>query len=312
MLKKLGVGCLSIGIAFVGAVILLSILHSTIGWPPKVIPVADFTADPTEVVAGETVSFSDQSERATAWEWDFGDGNTSTEANPTHAYEEEGSYTVSLTVSNGEGEDTETKDDYISVDPEPAPPVADFEADTTTVEVADTIQFTDTSTNDPASWEWDFGDGTTSEEQDPTHAYAEPGDYDVTLTATNDDGSDTETKSSYITVENRRTYSVKYVADATFEECSVFYRNENGGTTRRDIVFADLDEPWTHSFEPVAREFDGFLVGFSLSCRTSDGEETAEGELIIDGEVFDDAEETGTSVSFDFDARLTLEGAEHW
>jgi subtilisin-like proprotein convertase family protein len=39
------------------------------------------------------------------------------------------------------------------------------------------------------SWHWDFGDGTTSEEQEPTHVYALAGDYEVTLTVTDDDGN---------------------------------------------------------------------------------------------------------------------------
>ena len=34
----------------------------------------------------------------------------------------------------------------------------------------------------PYTWQWDFGDGTTSNEQNPTHAYGEEGNYTVTLT----------------------------------------------------------------------------------------------------------------------------------
>lgn len=36
-----------------------------------------------------------------------------------------------------------------------------------------------------ATWHWDFGDGGTSTDQAPTHSYATPGNYTVTLTATN-------------------------------------------------------------------------------------------------------------------------------
>jgi len=58
------------------------------------------------------------------------------------------------------------------------------------VTVAGTVAtFTDTSTGEPATWAWDFGDGSTSVDQNPTHAYA-PGKYTVTLTVTNDAGSD--------------------------------------------------------------------------------------------------------------------------
>ncbi len=53
--------------------------------------------------------------------------------------------------------------------------------------------FTDTSTGDPTGWAWDFGDGATSAVQNPTHTYA-PGSYTVTLTASNDGGSDQATR----------------------------------------------------------------------------------------------------------------------
>jgi PKD repeat protein len=39
---------------------------------------------------------------------------------------------------------------------------------------------------EPDSWEWDFGDGNTSNEQNPSHEYAQEGDYEVVLTITYD------------------------------------------------------------------------------------------------------------------------------
>lgn len=59
--------------------------------------------------------------------------------------------------------------------------------------------FSDTTTGDPTAWAWDFGDGATSEAQSPIHAYV-PGDYTVTLTATNDGGSDQATRDVTIDV----------------------------------------------------------------------------------------------------------------
>src|SRR3954467_11954153 len=60
------------------------------------------------------------------------------------------------------------------------------------------VAFTDLSTNTPTSWAWDFGDGGTSTVQNPTHTYATPGTYTVTLVATNAQGSDSEIKVGYI------------------------------------------------------------------------------------------------------------------
>lgn len=84
----------------------------------------------------------------------------------------------------------------------PQPPVAEFTANLTTVPEGGTVQFTDQSTNSPASWSWTFNGGTpaTSTAQNPSVTYASSGTYTVSLTVTNAAGSDTETKTNYITV----------------------------------------------------------------------------------------------------------------
>jgi uncharacterized repeat protein (TIGR02543 family) len=82
------------------------------------------------------------------------------------------------------------------------PPVADFTANPTTISEGQSAAFTDTSTNIPTSWSWSFpgGNPSTSTSQNPTVAYNTAGVYNVTLTATNSNGEDTETKTNYITV----------------------------------------------------------------------------------------------------------------
>lgn len=77
-------------------------------------------------------------------------------------------------------------------------PVASFTANLTTGENPFAVQFVDTSTNSPAQWFWSFGDGTSSSESDPVHTYTIDGDYTVTLTVTNADGSHTVTRTGYI------------------------------------------------------------------------------------------------------------------
>lgn len=83
------------------------------------------------------------------------------------------------------------------------PPVADFGASSTSVCKNKTLSFTDLSTNAPTAWSWSFSGGTpsTSTAQNPTGIkYKTVGTYDVSLTASNAAGSDTETKPAYITV----------------------------------------------------------------------------------------------------------------
>ncbi len=80
------------------------------------------------------------------------------------------------------------------------PPVAAFSASPTSGTAPLTVQFTDSSTGGVREWSWTFGDSGTSTLQHPTHTYAAPGTYTVSLTASNAFGSDTETKTDYITV----------------------------------------------------------------------------------------------------------------
>lgn len=87
----------------------------------------------------------------------------------------------------------------LTMQPATIPPVADFNASSTN-SCSTTISFYDLSSNNPTSWLWDFGDGNTSTQQNPTHTYAGNGTYTVSLTATNQYGSNTETKLNYITI----------------------------------------------------------------------------------------------------------------
>ncbi len=169
---------------------------------PCLAPVADFSGSPTSGDYPLMVNFTDLSTNSpTSWDWDFGDGGTSTAQNPSHEYTAAGTYTVTLTATNACGSDVETKTDYITVTEPPCdPPVADFSGSPTSGDYPLTVNFTDLSTNSPTSWDWDFGDGGTSTAQNPSHEYTAAGTYTVSLTATNSCGSDTETKTDYITV----------------------------------------------------------------------------------------------------------------
>jgi PKD repeat protein len=84
--------------------------------------------------------------------------------------------------------------------PSPGPSVAEFNASPTTGIAPLTVSFTDNSSGAPTSWAWTFGDGGTSAEQNPAHVYTVAGTYTVTLLTTNASGSDTITKTNYITV----------------------------------------------------------------------------------------------------------------
>ena len=81
------------------------------------------------------------------------------------------------------------------------PPVADFIGIPSTGVAPLAVNFTDLSTGSPTSWAWSFGDGKhLCSRKIPSHTYTNPGTYTVTLIATDAGGSDSETKTGYITV----------------------------------------------------------------------------------------------------------------
>ncbi|MBE9565226.1 MAG: right-handed parallel beta-helix repeat-containing protein [Proteobacteria bacterium] len=84
----------------------------------------------------------------------------------------------------------------------PAPPVANFSGNPTSGNAPLTVYFTDLSSGSPTSWDWSFGDSGSSGVQHPSHEYTAVNTYTVSLTATNAQGQDTETKIDYITVSN--------------------------------------------------------------------------------------------------------------
>ncbi len=79
-----------------------------------------------------------------------------------------------------------------------APPAA-FAAVTANPAAKSPVQFTGASQPDAMSWHWDFGDGKTSASQDPVHAFANPGEYPVTLTVTTPHGSVTSSQIMSVT-----------------------------------------------------------------------------------------------------------------
>jgi PKD repeat protein len=130
--------------------------------------------------------------------------------------------------------------------PEPGglyPPEADFIGNPTTLGAGGTVFFTDLSTNIPTAWSWTFDGGTpsTSTEQNPEVIYNTVGTYTVTLTASNSQGSDTETKVDYITV----TVPQVPVADFSASSTSIFAGDSV------DFTDQSLNTPtaWNWTFE---------------------------------------------------------------
>jgi PKD repeat protein len=73
------------------------------------------------------------------------------------------------------------------------PPTASFTSPNVICE-GSSVTFTDFSSNSPTTWSWNFGDNITSNQQNPTHIYATSGSYTVSLTVSNNAGTNTTTQ----------------------------------------------------------------------------------------------------------------------
>ena len=176
---------------------------------------AAFTATQTNCACTWKVTFNDISTgtyttRAWAWQkvgtttWTpFGSGVKT----PTLSFSTSTTYNIKLTVSNG----VETKSLIKTITPGNLK--AAFSASTTSGIIPLTVTFTDTSVGMPTSWTWEyqkkgtttwttFASGTGA--QNPSFSPTTSGKYSIRLTVTNTAapacGSNTVTKTDYITV----------------------------------------------------------------------------------------------------------------
>lgn len=146
----------------------------------------------TPTCAGGTCRFSDGSSDSdgtvSGWGWSFGDGSSSSERNPSHAYAAGGEYTVSLTVTDNIGAQGSASKRVTIAGPTNLSPTASFTSNCIALDCGFTDGSAD-SDGDVTGWRWEFGDGSSSDEQNPSHTYGSDGAYTVTLTVTDDGGS---------------------------------------------------------------------------------------------------------------------------
>ncbi|MBL8899864.1 MAG: PKD domain-containing protein [Planctomycetes bacterium] len=170
---------------------------------------ADFTAANTSGPTPLAVSFTDASFTTApggviAWSWDFNSDGIidSTQQNPTFTYTVCGRYDVTLTANDGVNPpNTIRKRTFVVADPQN---LLDADFDFVASPLPLSMVFTDTSIGTPIAWSWDLdGDNVPdSVMQNPTFSYPAPGSYNVTLTATNACGSDTQSKQIVVFVND--------------------------------------------------------------------------------------------------------------
>ena len=152
-------------------------------------PIADYTYT---ITGCNTFEFTDTSTppanyNITAWLWDFGDGFTANVPNPVHVFPAGGFYDVTLTVT-GSNSNFSCTDEITYTIQAPNGPTAFFTWFPNPAQTGEDVNFFGTSGSTITSWEWDFDDGFMATVQNPTHPYINPGNYQVTLTVTDENG----------------------------------------------------------------------------------------------------------------------------
>ena len=149
---------------------------------------------------GETIHLTANSngQSGATFNWTGPGGFTSTQQNPTRTnctMAMAGTYTCTISL-NGQTNNATTE---VVIYPQPT---ANFNY--TSVCKGTPTQFTSTSTTNPSgqqmTYRWNFGDGGTSSEQNPSHTYAQAGNYNVTLTTTTGGGACSSQKQQTVPV----------------------------------------------------------------------------------------------------------------
>lgn len=156
-------------------------------------PAVTFSANMTSHCKPYNPVFTDATVGAVSRTWDFGDGTapvTTTAATMPHSYTREGIFDVTLHVTNSDGcTQSLTKKEMIRIafpEVDISTPIAGCAPLNTTLNAT-----SGNLINDPvSSYAWDFGDNNTLTTTVPvaTHLYPNTGTYDITLTATTQQG----------------------------------------------------------------------------------------------------------------------------
>ena len=158
--------------------------------------VPDFQFSPTTPNVLESVIF-DASDptldgKLVGYLWDFGDGSSGSGRNATHQYRSGGVYSVTLTVTDTGG-NKGSRSKSLTVGAGDAPTAA-FVFSPASPGIGEVIVFDASQSLAPSprhivSYEWQFGTGRSATGMIVSKSYDTPGDYNVTLTVTDDAGN---------------------------------------------------------------------------------------------------------------------------
>ncbi|MGP8204048.1 PKD domain-containing protein [Methanoregula sp.] len=159
-------------------------------------PPPTFTMTPNSGTLPLTVTFSDTSTVPAmdrAWYPFIGGGTLGNIPNPTYThtitageycqYNNNGVISVTLQDWNNSYDPSTASSTQNIIIQVPPNPTSSFTATPTSGPAPLSVDFIDTSLNNPTIWSWNFGDGTGSNQKNPSHNYTISGVYTVTMQA---------------------------------------------------------------------------------------------------------------------------------
>ena len=165
--------------------------------------------------------------------------------------------------------------------------IANFSANVTSGCNPLLVNFTNSSTGGATTFDWDFGDGTGhSTLTTPSHNYQTPGSYTVILIATGPSGSNTATKTNYITVFASPSASFTIVPDTACSGTNLTFTSTSvpgdGAINSYTWTFNDGNPPVngnatiSHSFINSTNQLIAFypvlLIGDVNSCNSTNSD----------------------------------------
>ena len=167
----------------------------------NVAPIANFTTTTRKLLASFDGSLSSDSDGSVAsYAWNFGDGTTGNGVSPTHLYTAAGNYPVVLTVTDNEHASGVVSNQVTTV--ANVAPVAKSSVSVRKLAVSVDAAGSSDSDGSVVGYTWNFGDGATATGPSAQHAYTSAGNYNVTLTVTDDDAATGTTVTPVVAVAN--------------------------------------------------------------------------------------------------------------
>ena len=199
-------------------------------------PVASQTITTTE--CGAVNINASGSKNAVKYQWDFGNGTVlpatpSTTSTISYIYPNSGTYTIKLKVFNAAGCDSAIASNNITLT------TSSLGTNSNWSYTSDDLDFSFTRATiiNATSYKWNFGDGSTSTQQNPTHAYTNPGAYTITLSASNSCGATYEFSAPvnvpyYKALNNTPATGFQQVL--VFSPSLIYFLGENGKLYKTD------------------------------------------------------------------------------